>query len=76
MAQYICPSCGSTYFLTSKTGPRTIFQVVHERTVRTVQCIQSASGALSNEDIDIHTIYCGACSWQGSLDEVVESHRD
>lgn len=72
MAQYICPSCGSTYFLTSKAGPRTILQVVHERTV---QCVQSASGALC-EDVDIHTLYCGACSWQGSLDEVVESHTD
>jgi transposase-like protein len=73
MAQYICPSCGSTYFLTSKAGLRTIFQVVHERTV---QCVQSGTGVLSDEDIDIHTLYCGACSWQGSLDEVVESHRD
>lgn len=73
MAQFICPSCGSKYFLSSKTGPKMIFQVTAERTV---QFIQLATGAISDLVIDTHNVYCGACSWQGSLDEVVESHRD
>lgn len=73
MAQFICPNCGSKYFLTSKTGSKTIFQVGYERTV---QIIQLATGAPSDVDIDTHNICCGACSWQGSLDELVESHRD
>ncbi len=72
MAQFICPNCGSEYFLTSKTGPKTIFKVASEREV---QLIQSATGACAG-DIDSHHICCGACSWQGSLDELVESHRD
>ena len=73
MAQFICPSCGSKYFRTPKTGPKIIFQIVYERTV---QIIQSATGAFSDVVIDTHNIYCGACSWQGSLDEVVESYID
>ena len=73
MAQFICPSCGSKYFLPSKTDPKIIFQVAYERTV---QFIQSATGASCDVAIDTHNIYCGAFSWQGSLGEVVESHRD
>ena len=73
MTQFTCPSCGSKYFLTSKTAPKIIFQVTDERTV---QFIQLATGTVSSLAIDTHNIYCGACSWQGSLDQVVESHRD
>lgn len=73
MAQFICPSCGSTYFMTSKTGPKDIFKVVSERRL---ECVQLDSGAVGAEDIDTQNICCGACSWQGSVDELVESHRD
>lgn len=73
MAQYICPSCGSKYFLASKTGPKIIFQVTLERTI---EFIQLATGTISDLVIDTHNICCGACSWQGSLDEVVESRTD
>jgi hypothetical protein len=73
MAQFICPSCGSEFFLTSKTGSKTIFKVASERVV---QFIQSPTKSVSDRDIDLHHICCGACSWQGSLDELVQSHTD
>ena len=73
MAQYICPSCGSKYFMTSRTGEKTVFQVSAGCTVEVVQ-----QGADASDDavLDMTKIYCGACSWQGSLDEVVESERE
>ena len=73
MAQFICPSCGSKYFLTSKTGQKIVFQIAYERTV---QFMQLVTGDFNDEDIDEQNIYCGACSWHGRLDEVVESSRD
>ena len=73
MAQFICPSCGSEYFIASKTGPKNVFNVIDERAV---QFVQLAADAAGDVHIDNHNIYCGACTWQGSLDEVVESHTD
>ncbi len=73
MSQFICPSCGSKYFLASKTGPKNVFNVADERTV---QFVQLATGTSGDVDIDTQNNYCGACSWQGSLDELVASHRD
>jgi len=73
MGQLICPSCGSEYFLTSKTGPKTIFNVTAERAVH---IIHSPTESVHKRDIDRHEMYCGACSWHGTLDELVESHRD
>ena len=73
MAQFICPSCGAEYFLSSKGGSKTIFKVVSERVV---EIVQSPSGSLNDGDIDLQHIFCGACSWQGGLDELVESQRD
>jgi len=67
MPQFICPSCGSKYFLRSRTGPKNIFKVVYERTV---QFVQLATGNSSDVDIDTQNICCGACSWRGSLDEL------
>ena len=73
MAQYICPSCGSHYFMTSKTGKKIVFQVSAGCTVEVLQ----QDGDANNEAVlDMTKIYCGACSWQGSLDEVVESERE
>lgn len=73
MAQFICPSCGSKYFMTSKTGRKIIFQVACGRTM---EFVQMTTEEISDVLIDTYNIYCGACSWQGSLDEVVESHKD
>lgn len=70
MAQFICPSCGSKYFLTSKTGPKNVFIVGTERALK---FIQLSSESIADEDIDTDTICCGACSWQGDLDELTES---
>ncbi|TKB09606.1 hypothetical protein [Desulforhopalus sp. IMCC35007] len=73
MTQYICPSCGSKYFMTSKTREKIIFQVTDGRSV---EFVEMTTEEINNIVIDAHNICCGACSWQGSLDEVVESHRD
>lgn len=73
MAQFICPSCWSKYFLASKTGPKNVFNVADERTV---QFAQLASEAVGDVDFDTQHIYCGACTCQGSLGELVESHTD
>lgn len=73
MAHFICPSCGSEYFLAARTGPKTIFKVATERAV---QVIHSPTGALGDGDVDPYHLCCGACSWQGSLGELVESTRD
>jgi hypothetical protein len=73
MDQFICPSCGSKYFMTSRTGEKTIFQV---RDGRSVEFAELTTEEIRDVVIDTHNICCGACSWQGSLDEVVESHRD
>jgi len=69
MANYICPACGSEYFVTSKTGSKSIFNV---RSEHSIQLIQSATDSI----VDVQKIFCGACSWQGDLAELVESHRD
>jgi hypothetical protein len=73
MAQFICPSCGSKYFMISKTGRKIIFQVASGRTL---EFVQVTTEEISDVVIDTYNICCGACSWQGSLGEVVESHRD
>lgn len=69
MAQFICPGCGSKYFQTSKTGTKSIFIVGGGREV---EFIERASAV----EIDEKSICCGACSWQGHLNELVESHID
>lgn len=73
MAQFICPSCGSGFFLTSRTAPKTIFKVVSKRIV---QIIQSPPSSFDAGETDLENICCGACSWQGRLDELIESHKD
>jgi hypothetical protein len=73
MAQFICPDCGAEYFVTAKVGRRAIFQVKEERLVH---IIQSATGDDGNADIDESKIFCGACSWHGSLKDLVTSEID
>ena len=73
MAKFLCPSCGSEYFLTSKTGPKTILKVASERVV---QFIQSPARSFSEGNIELQNICCVACSWQERLDELIESQRD
>ena len=57
----------------SKTGRKIIFQVASGRTL---EFVQVTTEEISDVVIDTDNICCGACSWQGSLDEVVESHKD
>jgi hypothetical protein len=73
MTYFICPECGSKYFLVSRTGRKIVFHVAGDRTI---EFVQETAGELCDTVIDTDNICCGACSWQGRLDEVVESQRD
>lgn len=73
MALYICPHCGSQFFLRSKSGLKIVF---HVESGRTIHIVQPSAESLKTEEIDRDNICCGACSWHGSIDKLVESHRD
>lgn len=73
MTKFICPKCGSQYFLVSRIGRKDVFQVVDGRTVQFMQASTEKPDPVIQ---DTDTIYCGACSWQGYLNEVVASHLD
>jgi hypothetical protein len=73
MAQFMCPGCGSEFFKTAKVGSKTIFQV---ETGREIQILQAASADSERAEVDESAIFCCACSWHGSLAELVESDRD
>ena len=73
MPQYICPSCGSKYFVATKVGPKIIFTVMSGRKV---QFIQSVTGTFADVFIGTKDIYCCLCSWKGSLNEVLEDLKE
>lgn len=71
MVQFVCPNCGSKYFLASRTGPKNVFNIVGDRAV---EFVMLASDTVEDINLDTQNIYCGACAWQGGIDEVVESY--
>ncbi len=73
MSQYICPSCGSGYFRSSKIGPSTIFKV---ESGRVVHVLESSNTSGIEGDVDMENIWCGACSWHGRPEELVQSDKD
>ena len=73
MTHFICPECGSKYFLVSKTGRKIVFHVAEGRAI---EFVQETAGEICDIVIDTEAVCCGACSWQGRLDEVVESQRE
>ncbi len=66
MYKKACPVCGSLFFLTSKTGPKTVF---HVNADATFEIITEENG----QEINPGAICCGACSWQGDSGKLVES---
>lgn len=64
MEYRICPSCGSTYFISSRSGEKIVFHVSDSRELITVP------GQTFDEvylTIDPLRFYCGACSWGGGM---------
>lgn len=65
-----CPQCGSELFVSTRSGARLVFQVNAERQPVVVRPEQQPVDAVP---IDLHNIFCGACTWQGSVEMLVES---
>lgn len=63
---YCCPACGSEYFLSSKSSERTVFKLRAEREVEILE-------TECNEPVDWQKICCGACGWQGDVDDLAEA---
>ncbi len=65
-----CPKCGSEWFVSSKTGERIVFQMDtgrHPLIARPDQQVKDANL------IDPDHLYCGACTWKGPAEHLVES---
>lgn len=68
MYKRACPVCGSVYFVTGKSGAKTVFHVNHDFTY---EIIEAADG----EEIRAELIFCGACSWRGDTGQLMESRE-
>ena len=66
-----CPRCGSEWFVSSRSGARIVFQVDEQQQPVVAETSEPATGA---EPINPQHICCGACTWQGAINELVESH--
>lgn len=60
MEYYACPACGSEYFLSSKKPSRTVFKFGGDQELEIFD-------KKLNEKINHSKVFCGACSWHGSL---------
>lgn len=71
MEYLACPSCGSTYFLSSRNAGKIVFHVgVDNRPVM----IDQQQNPECNSNIDVSQIFCGACSWFGKIEQLLASH--
>jgi len=66
-----CPKCGSEWFVSSRIGERIVFQIDTDRHPLIARPEQLAKDATL---IDPDHLYCGACTWNGSAGQLVESH--
>lgn len=72
MENLACPRCGSLYFLSSRTANRYVFQVDSQWQpwlVNAERSIERQSAPI------VQLLCCGACSWQGQLQELVPSSQ-
>jgi uncharacterized protein YbaR (Trm112 family) len=65
-----CPKCGSEWFVSSRTDERIVFQMDTGRHPVIARPEQQAKDA---NLIDPDHLYCGACTWKGSAEHLVES---
>jgi len=65
-----CPQCGSEWFVSSRTGDRTVFQMDEERhpVIAGPEGVSPQAAPPNPEHI-----FCGACSWQGPAADLVAS---
>jgi len=65
-----CPQCGSTWFVSSRSGDRIVFQMDEKR-----QPVIAEPESVTPQAVPIDPahIFCGACSWQGPVADLVES---
>jgi len=66
-----CPSCGSTFFTSIRSGEKIVFRV---------NALYVPLGLEKDPDQDtglhdISGIHCGACTWAGGIRELVPSHE-
>ena len=65
-----CPKCGAVWFVSTRSGARIAFQVDDNFQPIVAEPDELPADAVP---IDPGHIYCGACSWQGPITELVES---
>jgi ribosomal protein S27AE len=65
-----CPRCGSEWFVSARTGDRLVFQMDAARNPVMKEAVASTA---SIAGMDPERLCCGACTWQGSTRELVES---
>ncbi|MBM9615376.1 hypothetical protein JWJ90_13915 [Desulfobulbus rhabdoformis] len=65
-----CPQCGSQWFVSSRSGERTVFQMDGQH-----QPVIAQPESISEDTVPINPdqIFCGACSWKGPENDLVES---
>lgn len=71
MSYYICPNCGSRFFLVVRRDPTTAFTVGARLSI----IAASEEASIEYKDILNNRFFCGACSWKGLLDQLHESDR-
>ncbi|MDD2465632.1 MAG: hypothetical protein PHI97_16665 [Desulfobulbus sp.] len=65
-----CPQCGSEWFVSTRTGDRIAFHMdaKYQPVIADPEGISAQAAPIEPEHV-----YCGACSWQGPVIELVES---
>ncbi|MGD9946931.1 MAG: hypothetical protein AB7U29_00470 [Desulfobulbus sp.] len=65
-----CPKCGSEWFVSTRTGDRIAFQMddAYQPVIADPEGFSAQAAPIAQEHI-----YCGACSWQGPVTDLVES---
>ena len=63
-----CPNCGTELFMVEVSGQRLVIRV------NTLFCPILVEEDQEGINIDPALLRCGACSWRGSVGELVPSH--
>jgi len=68
MSKRACPECGSVFFVTRKSGTKTVFHVNEDSSFEIIV-------ETEEENIRAEAIFCGACSWRGDTGQLIESRE-
>jgi hypothetical protein len=71
MEYLACPSCGSTYFLSSRHADRIVFHLGIDNLPIVVD---QPTETTRTPDIDVSQLFCGACSCSGKIDQLLAAH--